>query len=227
MKIAVALIVSLLTGLLAYSSLNVNIAHKSRFLKPAVENNCSINKSPSSLCKKIWFVFVIFISFVCTLFVFTKVNNVIGILRVLISFICVSGASCFDFAEKRIPNIFPLFMLLGGGFLLLLGIVLKNEFAILQAAESVIVALICFVMLLLAAFLSKGGIGAGDIKLLSALAVCGGSLIIIGTVFYSVLYCSICATYLLLSKKQSKKDGLPYAPFILLGYVTTIIFNNI
>lgn len=227
MKIIVALIMSLLTGVLAYIAFNINFAHKIRIFKREDELCRGINQKPISLWGKIWVVFVVIISFFLTLIIFNRANEIIGVLRLLLSLICLSGASYFDFEEKRIPNIFPVTMLLGSTILLLLGIILHNKLAVSQLVESIIVALVCFLGLTLASVLSKGGIGAGDIKLLSALALSSGSLVIIGTVFYSILYCGIGAGYLLVTKKMTKKEGVPFAPFILLGFVTTIFFNNI
>lgn len=227
MNIFVALIMSALSGLLAYAALHINVSRKLPFLAPARGNTDVSMTNFSPLLKALWYVFVIAASFAVTVFIFAKVKSVIGILRLLLSLICLSGAASFDFQEKRIPNAFPLTMAAGAVLLLVSGILLKENAALSRAKESLIVAAVCFLMLTLAAFLSKNGIGAGDIKLLSALALSSGPLAMIGTLFYSVFFCGLIAAILLITQKCSKKEGLPFAPFILFGFAITVIFHSI
>lgn len=227
MNILAALIMSALSGLLAYAALHINVSRRLPFLAPVQGNTDVSLTNISSLSQALWYAFVIAASFAATVFIFAKVKSVIGILRLLLSLICLSGAASFDFKEKRIPNVFPLTMAAGAVVLLVSGILLKEDAALSRAKESFIVAAVCFVMLTLAAFLSKNGIGAGDIKLLSALALSSGALAMIGTLFYSVFLCGLIAVFLLITKKCSKKEGLPFAPFILFGFVITVIFHSI
>ena len=71
--------------------------------------------------------------------------------------------------------------------------------------------------------LSKHGIGMGDIKLLCAVSILGGVYLISGVIFFAMLSCSITAISLLITKKKTIKEGIPFGPFIYLGYIVSII----
>lgn len=83
--------------------------------------------------------------------------------------------------------------------------------------------IIVFVLLLLCAYSTDGGIGGGDIQLLTAL-----TLIVGKDIFFVIIYTSIIGSLyaipLLIRKKKSLKSGLALAPFITLGTLTYLIF---
>lgn len=79
--------------------------------------------------------------------------------------------------------------------------------------------IIIFILLMLGAYLTDGGIGGGDIQLFTAL-----TLIVGKDILYIIMYTSIIGTIflipLILAKKLKLKSGVALAPFIMLGTLT-------
>ena len=64
-------------------------------------------------------------------------------------------------------------------------------------------------------------LGMGDIKLVVVLTVYKGMQYILLSLFYAFVMCSIVATMGMLLKQLTKKDNLPFAPFLVGGMVIT------
>ena len=101
----------------------------------------------------------------------------------------------------------------------------KNEFKSLLLF-SVIGLVICLATTLLLARITHGGIGMGDVKILSAL---GWALGLLGAL-YAILYCSlvsvIVSIILLMFKKKKWKDHIPFGPFIYCGFMIMMFLCN-
>jgi leader peptidase (prepilin peptidase)/N-methyltransferase len=78
----------------------------------------------------------------------------------------------------------------------------------------------------LVAFLSHGGMGGGDIKLGAMIGAFLGWKYILLTIFVAVLSGSIIAIMLLLAGKKSRKDIVPFGPFLALGAFVSILWGN-
>lgn len=75
--------------------------------------------------------------------------------------------------------------------------------------------------------LSKGGIGMGDVKLLSVFGLFTG----IGTVLFTMVYALVIATIysilMIALKKLTIKDKLEFGPYIFIGLILAILFNTL
>lgn len=156
----------------------------------------------------------------------SKVFTALGVIKMAISTVCMVGAACFDIREHRIPNFFPAFLAISAMILLSLGFFLEEAHALAYITSSAFAALGCVVFLLIASALTKGGIGAGDIKLIGALALMTGVYTIIGTLFFGVVSCSIGTIVALIFKKKKMSSTVPFGPFLLFGYIITLFFVN-
>ena len=67
---------------------------------------------------------------------------------------------------------------------------------------------------LIIVLLSKGGMGAGDIVLISALGFVLGAKYILFNIFLSFILAAIISAFLLLAQIKTRKDPIPFAPFI-------------
>ena len=164
------------------------------------------------------------IAFVCCEAMLRRVSEPINRIKMLIALFCLTGSACVDYREHRIPNLFPAIMAAGAIVLLALGYVTHQSGAASYIVSSALAAVGCVLFLTIASFLSKGGIGAGDIKLLGALGLLCGVYTICETAFVSVALCALTSIPLLLLKKKTMKAALPFGPFILLGFVISIVF---
>lgn len=71
----------------------------------------------------------------------------------------------------------------------------------------------------------KNGIGAGDIKMFLLLGFLVAFRGIFNVLLYSMVTSAVYAIILLISKKKTRKDELPLAPFTLFGIVISILFG--
>ena len=219
--------VAAVAAALAYITSNKHIAQKIRFFDIA----SNIDEEFSSIELKN--TQLLAVTIVTGILSYVAVLNLLNgakaleICRMTIALLCMVGAGCFDLRLKRIPNIFPLLMLISAILLFGVGAILKQEGIITLITSGAIAAVAIFVILTLTAVLTKEGIGAGDIKLISALALTIGVYLLIEALFYASVFCSLAAIVLLLIKKKDTSKAVPFGPFLLLGYIITLITNYV
>lgn len=223
MNYFVSAIMACVCGGIGYAMLDIHIFEKIATLKAA---NKSQGEEPKVIGKKLLLVFIIIlfaIGFAVTWFVFHRVSEPINIAKMLIALVCLVGSACVDYRAHRIPNLFPAVMAVSGVVLLAVGYFTQQVGATSYIVSSAIAAGGCVLFLTVASFLSKGGIGAGDIKLLGALGLLCGVYTICETAFISITLCALSSIPLLLLKKKTIKGALPFGPFVLIGFAASVI----
>lgn len=83
-------------------------------------------------------------------------------------------------------------------------------------------ALISGIIFGLCYLLSRGGMGAGDVKLAFTMGLYLTGERIMGAVFYGTVLCCIFSVVQLIRKKLTLKNGVPMAPFLYMGTVLTL-----
>lgn len=226
MEFLVAIIVAALAAAVSYATLNKSVADRIPVLKQKNPDE-HFESRPLSMAHILAVtVLVAALSLGCAWKILSGSAQVIGICRMLLAMLCMAGAGCVDYRERRIPNFFPGVMAVGGMVLLAAGLLLQTSGAVAQITGSVVAAVLCVLFLVLASVLSRHGIGAGDIKLIGALALCAGYFCVLGTIFFGIMICSLAAIVVLISKKQGRDGSLPFGPFLFLGFVFTVLTGN-
>lgn len=136
-----------------------------------------------------------------------------------IALLCLLGGACVDALEHRIPNLFPGVLALGAVVLLVWSMAVRRPGAMGYVVSALFSCAGCALALLAASALSGGGIGPGDIKLVSALGLMCGVEVICRTLIFGMTACAATACVLLATKRKTRKDTLPFGPFLLVGYV--------
>lgn len=83
--------------------------------------------------------------------------------------------------------------------------------------DSPLGALIGFSLLLLIAFVSKGGMGGGDIKLFALIGFVLGVKLLLLSFFLSTLYGAVFGMIALLTRMVKRRQPIPFGPFIVAG----------
>ncbi len=116
-------------------------------------------------------------------------------------------------------------LLIGGGFLLLVAIIYSGFTSLAAKVPDDDTGL--------AATASNddtgnesGGMGGGDIKLMGVLGFWLGWRLMIVTMLISFILGAVISTILLISKVKSRKDAIPFGPFIALAALITILKGN-
>lgn len=102
-------------------------------------------------------------------------------------------------------------------------IITKNAAGFL--ISSVVGCLLIALFLILSNRIAKGGVGGGDIKLLSCIGFTGGISTVLYTFLYALIACCIVSVLMLLTRKYTVKDQIPFGPFIYLGFSAMCIIT--
>jgi len=96
------------------------------------------------------------------------------------------------------------------------------ELGIAQAAIGGSIGLVLFLLIVI---ISKGGMGWGDVKMAALIGIITGYLIPVA-LFLAVILGGLVAVILLLFKLKKRKEGIPFAPYLSLGAMITLLFGS-
>lgn len=137
---------------------------------------------------------------------------ILASLLIVISFI--------DYKYKIIPDRLNLFCLcVGILFILLYG----NKWLMLNSAIGLFTGGGLFLII---AVVTKGAMGGGDIKLMGALGLCLGWQYILLTSLLSFIIGAIISLLLLALKIKSRKDYIPFGPFISIAAIVVMTYGK-
>ncbi len=145
-----------------------------------------------------------------------------------------------DFYKKIVPN--RIILILLGVWLLLVGIWTAVILLPLDSIKTVLVpeggrylgimtflfdavlgSVIAGGIFLLCYIISRGKLGAGDVKLVFVMGMYITSERILGAVLYGCVFCLIVSMILVLKKKLTMKDGVPMVPFLYAGMMAAYL----
>lgn len=144
-------------------------------------------------------------------------------IKVMISFMALSGASLIDAKIRKIPNKLCAIMLALRAVLFLPEWLLHKESFFASLIGSIVGFFVCLAALWLFSILSKGGLGMGDVKLVSSLGFMMGLASALLSMFLGMVVCTIVAIMMIVMRRKTMKDHVPFAPFIFVGFVLYII----
>lgn len=146
-----------------------------------------------------------------------------NLLRLVLLGTLLTAAAYIDALSHKIPNWIVLCTAAVFAGCTVLDFVLSGTDAVPMALNSVLAAAVFFVVFFLVRLASHGGVGYGDIKMITAAALILGIYGTFSFLLVSHVLAAVAAIALLVSKKATRKDGLPFGPFFYLGYLVTIL----
>ena len=146
-----------------------------------------------------------------------------NLLRLVLLGTLLTAAAYIDALSHKIPNWIVLCTAAVFAGCTVLDFVLSGTDAVPMALNSVLAAAVFFVVFFLVRLASRGGVGDGDIKMITAAALILGIYGTFSFLLVSHVLAAVAAIALLVSKKATRKDGLPFGPFFYLGYLVTIL----
>lgn len=136
----------------------------------------------------------------------------------LIGYAGVLAAALIDAKLRIIPNVIPIVMIAARLPLFLIQFaILSSDKARAIFAGAVVGLIAPFVILGVAALITHGGIGGGDVKLISALGFDCGIYAVITSLIASLAIFTLVALALLVSRRRKWSDSLAFAPFYYAG----------
>ncbi len=82
-----------------------------------------------------------------------------------------------------------------------------------------------FAILFLIALVARGGMGWGDVKFAAFMGAAAGLPLIFVALFCGIMVGGITGVILLLSGKRSRKQAIPFGPFLALGTMVTLLWG--
>jgi leader peptidase (prepilin peptidase) / N-methyltransferase len=92
--------------------------------------------------------------------------------------------------------------------------------------DSIIGAASGFILLLIIALVSKGGMGGGDVKLYAVIGFVLGFKLVLLSFFLSTLYGAVIGGLALLFKIVKRRQPIPFGPFIAAGTLTAYYWGS-
>ncbi|GHT81213.1 hypothetical protein FACS1894125_1530 [Actinomycetota bacterium] len=124
-----------------------------------------------------------------------------------------------DFYTHRVPN-FILLVLLGiRGVIYIIQLLQVQEFDEISAifVPDLLTALVFAGFFFLVAFLTRGGMGMGDIKLLGVISLYLGFKMTFLSLIFGMIISFIVAVVMMVAKKKKRDDVVPFVPFLAFG----------
>lgn len=87
-------------------------------------------------------------------------------------------------------------------------------------------AIVGYVLLAIIIIVSKGGMGAGDMKLFAVLGIVLGPYKVLLTFFLAALFGAIIGSILIWTKIIDKKQPIPFGPYIVLATIITYFYGD-
>ncbi len=104
--------------------------------------------------------------------------------------------------------------------------VVTNSGFELWIVDAAIGGCIGFGFLLIVALISRGGMGWGDVKLAGLVGLVTGYPLVFIAMFLAIVSGGLVAAVLLLFKLKSRKDIIPFGPFLCLAAMATLFWGN-
>ena len=158
---------------------------------------------------KLWFEYQ---SNLLTDFMFALLYVVLIIMTIL----CVT-----DYWEKIVPNRILLLLTLVCFVIVGLQAIKDINIFIRMIPGMILGVIFCAISFGAAYMLSHGSLGSGDVKLAFLLGIFLTGEYVVGTVFYGCLISALYSVFQLWRKKLTRKDEIPFVPFLYLGLIIT------
>lgn len=217
------------TVALAVLSVIVAVAMKyetNRRLKSIQPHNIENTSIPYGSGGRMFLYVCIFIgvSAICGYVISIHTISLIGMIEIAVCYLAALAAAIIDLKTKTIPNYIPA-ILIAVRLIILIYEIIYVESAMSYFISSLIGCFLCALLLVIANRISKGGIGGGDIKLLSSIGFMCGVYVVFSTLFLALVSCIVFTLIRLLLKKNTLKDQLPFGPFIYIGFTTMCLLS--
>ena len=96
----------------------------------------------------------------------------------------------------------------------------------MRVAYSALGGGIGFAIFLLIVLISRGGMGWGDVKLAALIGLATGFPLILLAIIMGAILGGIVAVALVITKKRRRRETIPFAPFLALAAMITLLWGN-
>lgn len=130
-----------------------------------------------------------------------------------------------DFREKRIPNRWLVYILIGRGILFVAEMVCFPDLWAENIKFTLLGGIVSGAIFYIAYVLSKHAIGMGDVKLFAAIGMCLGFRVTYLVMLVSLVLSALYGGGMVLRKKKSMQDEIAFGPFIAAGALLVLLIG--
>ena len=152
-------------------------------------------------------------------------NAWVGIKRMLLLTI-LWPLAYIDFKTYRIPNLFVILGLVWRAIVLIFELFLGNSHIWTTLLSEGLAAGALLLAAVLCALVIKNGIGFGDMKLFVVMGLFLGMNGVWSVVLLALIVSFFIAVFLLITKKKTRKDAIPFGPAIVIGTYLSICLSG-
>lgn len=157
-----------------------------------------------------------------SLWLVNRVSNIPNLIKLIVLTGILAAAAAVDLKQTIIPNKLIFIGLIVRVIIYVVELLFYNEIFVPQLISDVIGFAIGFGILCIASVVSKGALGFGDVKLFGVIGLMTGAICTYSTLIFGLLLSVIVSVVLMIAKKKSRKDSIPFGPFIFAGYIIAI-----
>ena len=163
----------------------------------------------------------------CSSFIIVRhISNIPNLVKLVLLMGILAAVAVIDLRKTIIPNLLIVIGLIVRVLIYVVELLFYNNIFVPQLISDVIGFFIGFGILLIASIVSKGALGFGDVKLFGLIGLMSGAICTYSTLIISLLLSTIVSIGLMVSKKKSRKDSIPFGPFVFFGYIIAIILTS-
>lgn len=195
------------------------------FKDEPLKNSLITEENSKDVLRKIYMAIGIIANLLIAIYLSTKyeVQGTIFIAKRLVLLGLLWPIALIDLKTLRIPNKFILIGLISRAVILILEVIFKLESLKITLISEVIAAAGLLIASILCSLCIKNSIGFGDMKLFVVMGLLLGLEGIWNSVFVSLLVLFLMSVVLLITKKKTKKDSIPFGPAVALGTYLSIV----
>ena len=160
---------------------------------------------------------ILIVSALCGGSLFQHAVSVSAVIQISVCYFAVLAAAVIDLKLRIIPNLIPI-ALIGTKVLIFVYEIIFTGAGVSGLVMPLVGFVLCGLFLLLCNRLSKGGIGGGDVKLLAAMGFVLGVYVVFTTLMIALILCCVFAVAVMITKKMTIKESVPFGPFLYAGY---------
>lgn len=149
---------------------------------------------------------------------------IVSVVQYIILWDFALSIAWIDHKVKKIPNQFMLILLAVRAVGVVFDVICAPDQAVKVLSSALLGMFIGGFIILICMLISRGGIGAGDMKLFGVIGFYFGVAGIIQVMMYSLLFSAFFSIGMLIARKAKLKSTLAMAPFIFLGLSLFLIF---
>ena len=159
----------------------------------------------------------------CTLY---KDNGILMSLKRLALLSLMWPIAYIDFKTYRIPNVFIVFGIMCRVVVLAFELFTQTEYIGMTLLSELIAAAVLLLAAVLCSLCIKNSIGYGDMKLFIVMGLMLSLDGIWGAIFLSLIVSFIISAYVLITKKKTRKDSIPFGPSIVIGTYLSVCLSG-